>query len=212
MEQIIFLFLAFFGSCISLLFLLTPFEKYKAIQVVFLLVQKIINFLILVLGIYQAIVIPIGVFLIIMLIPLISWIIIFHILNITVRVSEAIYYFSFLFSIVLFSYKGKRILDYFLVLIKKLGTGSQPGVVYLSTKFFNRLCFRRRIYELMIFVNIFSTMEKLIGTSIIKLNLWISYSKVSLEVLISFVAIDSYVNLFMPALIDSENEYKGHFG
>lgn len=118
----------------------------------------------------------------------------------TVRINwkddnKVLLYCSTLATAVLVSYQGNALV----VLVNKLfrfSTSNKSSVEItekLALMFIKYADFRRRCYEISIALYIFSVIEKLLNKNLLSLPFWLTYKTVALEVLLSFVAIDSYV-------------------
>jgi len=73
-------------------------------------------------------------------------------------------------------------------------------------KAFSAFHFRRRVYELTTVLYIISSIETLIGKPLLQNELWFGYSKASLAILLTFIAVDRYVSSFLPDVIKKERE------
>lgn len=109
--------------------------------------------------------------------------------------NKPIFYCSTLSTVVLLSYFGEKII---LILNRLLKYGSSSTVGIETSKSLALLLnkyidYRQRCYQISIGLYIFSVIEKLSNANLITYPLWMSYKSVALEVLLSFVAIDSYV-------------------
>jgi hypothetical protein len=109
--------------------------------------------------------------------------------------NKVLLYCSTLATVILASYQGNNLI----ILVNKLFriSSNNKNPVEITEKFallFVKYAdFRRRCYEISIALYIFSVIEKLFNKNLLSLPLWLTYKTVALEVLLSFIAIDSYV-------------------
>lgn len=67
----------------------------------------------------------------------------------------------------------------------------------LALRVFRLIDFRRRVYEISILLYAISVIEKMSETVLTDWEIWMDYKEVTLEVLLSFVAIDAYVRNYL---------------
>lgn len=109
--------------------------------------------------------------------------------------NKVLLYCSTLATVILASYQGNNLI----ILVNKLfqiSTNNKNSVEItekFALLFVKYADFRRRCYEISIALYIFSVIEKLLNKNLLSLPLWLTYKTVALEVLLSFIAIDSYV-------------------
>lgn len=109
--------------------------------------------------------------------------------------NKAILYCSTLSTAILVSYQGNNLV----ILLNKLfrlSASNKESVEIsqgLALLFIKYVDFRRRCYEISIGLYVFSVIEKLLNNNLLSLPFWLTYKTVALEVLLSFVAIDTYV-------------------
>ena len=120
-------------------------------------------------------------------------------------IKPEIIYFAFVITIILFAYKGVY-LTYLYQKFFKSDKEIYTIIGKLTVKMVYKINFRRRIYEIMILMYILFSIEKLSANFNIENIYWTNYSKISLEILLTFVVIDGYVNAFMPEVIDKERK------
>lgn len=147
--------------------------------------------------------------------PFIVFILIFSVQYILLRLVFLIFNYSIgpeitfillLITLVLFAYKGVYLTYLFHSRFLK-----NKGEIYTKTnemtvKLLSEINFRKRIYEIMILMYIVFTIEELSANLNIDNIYWTNYSEISLKILLTFVAIDGYVNTFMPEVIKKERE------
>lgn len=132
------------------------------------------------------------------------WVVIF--LGVGIDVSQfekPILYISILITAVSLSYYGEGIIYLFDRLSRVSATNSTDTPKNLALFIIRHINLRRRTYELSIILYIFSVFERLSETEILRYKLWIEYKTVALEVLITLVAIDTYLRNYKK--FDSDN-------
>lgn len=109
--------------------------------------------------------------------------------------NKALIYCSSLATAILVSYQGNRLVLLLSKLFRFLASNKESGQLSqgLALLLIKHLDFRRRCYEISIGLYVFSVIEKLVNNNLLSLPLWLMYKTVALEVLLSFVAIDSYI-------------------
>jgi len=101
-------------------------------------------------------------------------------------------YVSTLVTATLFAYSGEKIiLEFHDILIGD--AESSPITRRVWNRYIKKINCRKRVYELYVLFYILSVIEKLSGTQLINSAFWMVYKDMALEVLLSFVAIDTYV-------------------
>lgn len=106
-------------------------------------------------------------------------------------------YFTTLIILLIIAYRGSQLISFFFKLFSSFKlTSSDKSKINLINKVLEVTFLRRRVYEFSIIIMILSSIEKFSNTSIINNLLWVNYSEVSLEVLVTFVAIDTYLQTF----------------
>jgi len=187
---------------LSIFILLNPMKNYPIIKQFHSLSVHILNIIINLLIVYKIFVEPILVFIIIFAIQFILLRLVSFIFN--YNIGPEILYLSLLITIIIFAYKGVYLTHYFHSKILNNKGKAHTYSNKATVRILSAINFRRRIYEIMIIMYIISSIEKLSIDFMIDNIYWQNYSKISLEILLSFVAIDGYVNTFMPKLIKRE--------
>lgn len=104
-----------------------------------------------------------------------------------------------LITLLLFAYKGKEIIQLFFSVLN--GRTLNRGIDRLKEKWIHKALeiafFRRRAYEFSILIMIIASIEKFMEIPFFDNMYWINFSKVSFEVLITYVAIDTYIQTFL---------------
>lgn len=110
------------------------------------------------------------------------------------EINPAIIYISSLVTMIIMSYKGEVIIT---LVDKTLNYGVMNRNKYsikIALFFYKRFNIRRRLYELSIVLYILTVMESFSNITFINFSLWTNYKMVSLETLLTFVAIDTYIS------------------
>ncbi|RYL93422.1 hypothetical protein EWI07_07370 [Sporolactobacillus sp. THM7-4] len=113
-----------------------------------------------------------------------------------IKYESSVIYISSLVAAVSMSYFGNKII--YLIdkilgysAVNKTETARKISIVILT-----RLNLRKRVYELSIILYILSVIDTLSNTTIINNVLWNTYKPIALEVMLTFVAVDTYLMTF----------------
>lgn len=109
------------------------------------------------------------------------------------EINPAILYISSLATMIIMSYRGKKIISLVDKAFNYGVTNRNRYSIKIALFFYKRLNIRRRLYELSIFLYILTVMEDFSDIIFLDFSLWINYKMVSLETLLTFVAIDTYI-------------------
>jgi hypothetical protein len=116
--------------------------------------------------------------------------------NYNVKYDTAVIYISSLIAAIIMSYFGQ----YIIVLIDKIfgysATNKTDTPRKISLLIFKHINLRKRVYELSIIMYVLSVIETLTNTLILNNIFWITYKPVALEVMLTFVAFDTYIMNF----------------
>lgn len=147
---------------------------------------------------------PFAVFMIMFSVHFILFRLVFLILGF--NIGPEVTYVFLVIAIILFAYKGVYLTHLFQRRFSKNKGELRTRINELTVKMVSVINFRRRIYEIMILMYILSFIEKTSVNFNIKNIYWTNYSEISLEILLTFVVIDGYVNTFMPEVIEKERK------
>jgi hypothetical protein len=122
--------------------------------------------------------------------------------------NKALLYCSSLATAILVSYQGNKLVILFSKLMSMSVTNKESGQVTqnLALLFNQYLDFRRRCYEISIGLYFLSVIEKLSNVDPLTFPIWLSYKTVAFEILLSFVAIDTYVRNYVMNDINKESQ------
>jgi hypothetical protein len=110
------------------------------------------------------------------------------------EVNKPIFYLSTLVTAVSFSYFGDNIVILLDRFFRYVSNNNKDELTKNLALIFNKyIDFRRRCYEISILFYIVSVIERFSSADLIPFSFWMTYKSVALEVLISFVAIDTYI-------------------
>lgn len=108
---------------------------------------------------------------------------------------KSILYFTSLSTALIISYFGDRLMLRLYGIL--LDDGETKEVVKtFGVRVYRLIDYRRRVYEFSIFLYVFSVIERLSGLDLITWSTWLNYKEVALEILLSFVAVDAYVQTY----------------
>lgn len=117
-------------------------------------------------------------------------------INYNIEYDTGVIYISSLIAAIIMSYFGNNII----VLIDKLlgyaATNKTDTPRKISLLIFKHINLRKRVYELSIIMYVLSVIETLSNTSILNNIFWTTYKPVALEVMLTFVAFDTYIMNF----------------
>jgi hypothetical protein len=121
-------------------------------------------------------------------------------------VSAPVFLYAILLSTLLCLSHGRTAIVMPLVRLIHIGESDRERYQYQIAKFdkfFRTLNSRRRAYELGIVVYMLGVVDKLNGSPLLTASWWSDIKDVSLEVLLTFLAIDTYITTFKPKVIDN---------
>lgn len=208
-NRVLFFVMSLLFSCFFLLILLTPVEKFIISKAIINIIGWVLGGIMLIFAGYLIIFIPLIVFIVLMMTQILLYKAVCYAFNINFAINSALMYVTYLVSTTIFAYKGSSLVKFLnRYYLNKKGDISE-AIRTLTQRFLQAFFFRRRAYELMIIMYILSNIEKFIKKPLFNFELWTSLSSVSLEVLLTFIAIDSYIQAFMPRMLadkDTHNE------
>jgi len=183
--------------CTGMAFIVIPFKNTRIGNTILISLGWILSLITKTIDFSQIVLIPLFSFISILALQLGIWKLInlFYTFNNQSLVSI---YFLALITLLIFAYKGSQLITLFFKLFSSFRlTSSDKSKIKLVNKALEVAFFRRRAYEFSIVVMIISSIGEFTNTSLINNLLWINYSEVSLEVLVAFVAIDTYLQTFV---------------
>lgn len=203
-------FVAYFGvsfiALLALISFLTPFKESPVFKQFYILIQWIYGILVIgVVGI-NALIGPIFIAFLLVGIQVVFWQGMTGVFHLAEPSKIVVAYIIALTSMILLSYKGVYLIHFVYVRLLKVDGELHQISHRLMLKFFSTFHFRRRAYEFTTILYILSTVESLSGKPILSLDIWNSYSRASLAILLTFISIDRYVNAFMPSVIQKERD------
>lgn len=198
----------FFAILLSLLIIyniLFLFKDSKLVSIMRKVIGAVFSGMFLIIMGFSVIAVPIIILIVIFVVQILLYYLASQLFGFQFTLRSVQLYFMYLISVLVFSYWGKYALKIFNKIFNE--EGDIHNVIRTFTKrLFKLVHFRRRAYELMILLYIISVIEKF-SQPIFSFPIWTSLLSVSLEVLLTFIAIDSYIQCFKPSIIDKSNEY-----
>lgn len=197
-EKIFVVSIAAFMSILSLLVLLNPIRNHVLIKPIIWISEKVILLFYLCSTVFHLLFIPSFAFVVLCSLPIFAWKLIAFLWGLDGNIGTVQIYVSLVFAIVVFSYRGLYVLYYFQKCILLNETKYEEFIKGLTLKSMRVVDFRRRAYEIATILYIISVIERLHGSAFFSNLVWTNSMKVALEVLLTFIAIDRYIQAFLP--------------